>query len=62
VADSNLSWQIAFNAVVSFLLSPSARSFVSGACSMKLRSAAKIPLFNESSPRRGRGGNLVQWW
>ena len=36
------SWQIAFNAVVSFQPLPSARRFASGACSMKLRSEARI--------------------
>ena len=41
-APFNLSWQIACNAVVSFRRSASARSFASGACSTKLRSAAKI--------------------
>src|SRR5208282_3626917 len=49
------SWQIACNAVVSFQGSASARSFASGACSMRLRNAARILPSSESRPRHGCG-------
>ena len=58
---SNFAWLIACNAVVSFRRSASARSFASGACSMRLRNAARIPPSSESNRRHGCGSSPVRW-